>query len=86
VDEIEPLEVLPQAAIDHLVAVLDPGETRNAVLGRGAVEVDQVVVFSHQLIQRRQYVTIITKIDNYQTVDQDISSEDASNQFDGFMN
>jgi len=79
VDEIEPLEVLPQAAIDHLVAVLDPGETRNAVLGRGAVEVDQVVVFSHQLIQRRQYVTIITKIDNYQTVDQDISSEDASN-------
>lgn len=85
-DEIEPLEVLPQAAIDHLVAVLDPGETRNAVLGRGAVEVDQVVVFSHQLIQRRQYVTIITKIDNYQTVDQDISSEDASNQFDGFMN
>ena len=55
-DEIEPLEVLPQAAIDHLVAVLDPGETRNAVLGRGAVEVDQVVVFSHQLIQRRQNV------------------------------
>ena len=85
-DEIELLKVLPQAAIDHLVAVLDPGETWNAVLGRGAVEVDQVIVFSHQLIQRRQYVTIITKIDNYQTVDQDISSEDASNQFDGFMN
>ena len=56
VDEVEPLEVLPQAAIDHLVAILDPRETRNAVLGRGPVEVNQVVVFGHQLIQRRQNI------------------------------
>ena len=55
-DEVEAFQIFSEPPINHLVAIFDPREARNAIFRRRAVKVDQDVILCHQLIQRRQNV------------------------------